>query len=367
MNKTCNNCGTMDCAWQDAKNHPDRTACQDSWTPKSNPQPAIMNCQNCDYLHVNDKIYPCLECVARIEFMKKNYAIDKVEKEPAHTSCRGCKYNLNNYRHPYNRICEDCFPHNVAGESLRKSYTCILKNQNGETCNGECEPCGACERALSDAPAPAPAPIPNTFFTECRDCTRRYEKYCSYFEARKTCDRKQYLASLTQAPAPAPKVTKSIMSYYSLFLHMRDEHGLTLVESELYEILRIAEEIISPKQAPAPVPKVTDKEIDLSQHNRLWAMCCELGMKPRPEESSFGDVENFIRSLAQRAGRTDKLQLYLDDCRKIIESSIASEVLAGNKYKEDCERTALAEITALDKLAENLSFENRVVRELRQQ
>jgi hypothetical protein len=38
----------------------------------------------------------------------------------------------------------------------------------------------------------------------------------------------------------------------------------------------------------------------------------------------------------------------LDARRKTIEASIAAEVLAGNKYKEDCERTALAEIQTLE-------------------
>lgn len=42
------------------------------------------------------------------------------------------------------------------------------------------------------------------------------------------------------------------------------------------------------------------------------------------------------------------LQQYLDARRKTIEASIRAEMCAGNKPKEDCERTALAEITALE-------------------
>ena len=42
------------------------------------------------------------------------------------------------------------------------------------------------------------------------------------------------------------------------------------------------------------------------------------------------------------------VRAYLKARRKTIESSIGSEVLAGNKHKEECERTALAEITALE-------------------
>jgi len=39
---------------------------------------------------------------------------------------------------------------------------------------------------------------------------------------------------------------------------------------------------------------------------------------------------------------------YLTGRRKAIEGSIAAEVLAGKTFKESCERTALAEITALE-------------------
>jgi len=33
----------------------------------------------------------------------------------------------------------------------------------------------------------------NNYFQECANCTRKYEKWCSYFEARQTCDYRQYL------------------------------------------------------------------------------------------------------------------------------------------------------------------------------
>ena len=51
--------------------------------------------------------------------------------------------------------------------------------------------------------------------------------------------------------------------------------------------------------------------------------------------------ESSIRS-------SDMLATYLTARRKTIEASIAAEVLAGNQWKEACERTALAEITALE-------------------
>jgi hypothetical protein len=35
--------------------------------------------------------------------------------------------------------------------------------------------------------------VKNTHLPECSDCVRCYEKWCSYFEAKQTCDYKQYL------------------------------------------------------------------------------------------------------------------------------------------------------------------------------
>jgi len=43
----------------------------------------------------------------------------------------------------------------------------------------------------------------------------------------------------------------------------------------------------------------------------------------------------------------DELRKYLQSRRKTIEASIVAEQIAGNTIKEQCERTALAEITAL--------------------
>ena len=54
-----------------------------------------------------------------------------------------------------------------------------------------------------------------------------------------------------------------------------------------------------------------------------------------------GKRESSIRS-------SDMLATYLTARRKTIEASIAAEVLAGNQWKEACERAALAEITALE-------------------
>jgi hypothetical protein len=33
----------------------------------------------------------------------------------------------------------------------------------------------------------------NSYFKECENCTRQYERFCSYFKAKNTCDYKQYL------------------------------------------------------------------------------------------------------------------------------------------------------------------------------
>lgn len=34
---------------------------------------------------------------------------------------------------------------------------------------------------------------------------------------------------------------KHIMAYYPLFEHMKNEHGLTLLESEMHEIIRLSD------------------------------------------------------------------------------------------------------------------------------
>lgn len=41
--------------------------------------------------------------------------------------------------------------------------------------------------------------IKNTHLPECADCTRAYEKWCSFCEANMTCARKQYLESVAKA------------------------------------------------------------------------------------------------------------------------------------------------------------------------
>ncbi len=44
----------------------------------------------------------------------------------------------------------------------------------------------------------------------------------------------------------------------------------------------------------------------------------------------------------------DKVATYLAMRRRTIKSRIASEKLAGNTYKEGCEKSALAEIEAME-------------------
>ena len=57
----------------------------------------------------------------------------------------------------------------------------------------------------------------------------------------------------------------------------------------------------------------------------------------------------MITTDAEIAGKRKlTIHQYLTGRRKAIEGSIAAEVLAGNTFKESCERTALAEITALE-------------------
>ena len=53
-------------------------------------------------------------------------------------------------------------------------------------------------------------------------------------------------------------------------------------------------------------------------------------------------ASSSINPVVQRLAR------HLAGRRKAVESSVASERLAGNKWKEECERCALAEITAME-------------------
>ena len=50
------------------------------------------------------------------------------------------------------------------------------------------------------------------------------------------------------------------------------------------------------------------------------------------------------------------LQKYLAERRKMIEERIAAEVLAGNDFKRDCERAALAELAGVEYVIRNESY-----------
>lgn len=57
---------------------------------------------------------------------------------------------------------------------------------------------------------------------------------------------------------------------------------------------------------------------------------------------------NHCVSVEPLHARTERLRAYVKGRRLTIEGNIASEKLAGNEWKEACERAALAEITALE-------------------
>ena len=46
--------------------------------------------------------------------------------------------------------------------------------------------------------------VKNAHLPECADCTRSYEKWCSFFEADMTCDRKQYLEAVAKSKNQKP-------------------------------------------------------------------------------------------------------------------------------------------------------------------
>jgi len=112
----------------------------------------------------------------------------KVAKEPAHTTCEGCLKDNGSL------TCGNCIMPN--GE--HKNYTYVLKNQDGETCDGDCEPCGACERAVSDAPVPPPA------HTSCVGCKDEYDT--DYAVNCRTCHDFDYVVARRMNYTPAPQV-----------------------------------------------------------------------------------------------------------------------------------------------------------------
>ena len=82
---------------------------------------------------------------------------------------------------------------------------------------------------LPDLEAEPPKPTgetANTFFPECANCTRQYEKWCSYFESKQTCDYKQYLANkcVPFVPEP-PKPTVDFETALTLAKGCHDYNG----------------------------------------------------------------------------------------------------------------------------------------------
>jgi len=82
---------------------------------------------------------------------------------------------------------------------------------------------------LADLEAEPPKPTgetANTFFPECANCTRQYEKWCSYFESKQTCDYKQYLANkcVPFVPEP-PKPTVDFETALTLAKGCHDYNG----------------------------------------------------------------------------------------------------------------------------------------------
>ena len=59
-----------------------------------------------------------------------------------------------------------------------------------------------------------------------------------------------------------------IMAYYPLFEHMQNEHGLTLLESELQEIIRLSDKVkqnYNEASERSPFPSTDSKCEDLKQ------------------------------------------------------------------------------------------------------
>ena len=153
-------------------------------------------CPNCKSSEVSADEEPCRSCChayhghysdSKPNPLGSNYQPFAVEKEPAHTSCRGCAHTCNacsncNSAHRMwgNSFCDTCFPEMEYG-AIRKNYT----------------------------PAPVAAPI-SAPLRKCPRCGKEDDELQKCFECGHEWYKGQEFESLQgeilDTPAPAPKI-----------------------------------------------------------------------------------------------------------------------------------------------------------------
>jgi hypothetical protein len=87
----------------------------------------------------------------------------------------------------------------------------------------------------------------NSHFPECSNCSRSYETWCSYFEARQTCDYKQFMKGCRIPFIDGPgetclaslRLPLSVKSMLCITEGLTLEHGKGLVMRQIEDSLVI--------------------------------------------------------------------------------------------------------------------------------
>ncbi len=80
-------------------------------------------------------------------------------------------------------------------------------------------------------PESASVEVRNTYLTECADCTRGYERWCSYFHAKKTCDRVQYLKGKRVPFEARPDLVASLAECHRHIESIAGDNTITISKS----------------------------------------------------------------------------------------------------------------------------------------
>jgi len=155
------------------------------------------------------------------------------DKGAVHTSCEGCVDTGLLISH--SKLCPTCIDWTFNSHGVeRKNWTAPQPAPAGECIiHGDK---GCADNCRGKQPAPVNDPI------KCGSCGRRLrtEDDCISLMVIPHC--KRWIPK-QPAPEPTPKALGSAQfsssSFYALFKHMEDEHGLTLTDSELNEICEI--------------------------------------------------------------------------------------------------------------------------------
>jgi hypothetical protein len=95
------------------------------------------------------------------------------------------------------------------------------------------------------------------------------------------------------------QLTNTIMEYQELFNYMKDEHGVTLLESEMQEVARICE-----KQNTAEGSKAAEHTAIMSAAPELLE-ACERALEILEEENIFGQARLLLAVAIKKARKNN--------------------------------------------------------------